>query len=222
MTAISPEERQRASGSPRKWPFFEDGVPTARGRGAVATTDEAATAVAISTLERGGSAVDAAVAATFALSVVNPEAGGIGGRGYLLVRTPTGAIHSLDFRSTAPRDAGSALLSSFRESLAHHRPHIVIARQRQDRDLRAEQGCHSVVRCFARVFAQVAGQEQQVRAPRLRLLPHPRQVLVRILTPVRRCGIFRQMAVAKLGDFQDGFTHFGHADLEAITGFQNE
>jgi gamma-glutamyltranspeptidase/glutathione hydrolase len=76
----------------------------------VATTDEAATRVAVEVLNRGGSAVDAAVAAAFALAVLNPEAGGIGGSGYLLVRTPAGSVHALDFRSTAPGGAASSLL----------------------------------------------------------------------------------------------------------------
>jgi len=109
MTEISPEESPGASGSPTGWPISAREVPSARGRGAVATTDEAATQVAVEVLERGGSAVDAAVAAAFALAVVNPEAGGVGGSGYLLVRTPVGAVHALDFRSTAPGGAASSL-----------------------------------------------------------------------------------------------------------------
>ncbi len=53
-------------------------------------------------LRSGGSAVDAAVAAAFALAVVNPEAGNLGGGGFLVVRSPEGALLALDFRSKAP------------------------------------------------------------------------------------------------------------------------
>jgi gamma-glutamyltranspeptidase/glutathione hydrolase len=71
----------------------------------VATTDRYATEVGRDVLAGGGNAVDAAVAVCFALAVVNPEAGNVGGGGFLLVRTPGGDLGALDFRSTAPRAA---------------------------------------------------------------------------------------------------------------------
>jgi gamma-glutamyltranspeptidase/glutathione hydrolase len=71
--------------------------------GMVVTGDSIATAVGLSILERGGNAVDAAVAAAFALAVTFPEAGNIGGGGFVLVRLPDGTARSIDFRETAPR-----------------------------------------------------------------------------------------------------------------------
>lgn len=68
----------------------------------IATTDRYATEAGLRILEAGGNAVDAAVAACFALAVVNPEAGNIGGGGFLLARSPDGSLAALDFRSTAP------------------------------------------------------------------------------------------------------------------------
>jgi gamma-glutamyltranspeptidase/glutathione hydrolase len=56
-------------------------------------------------LARGGNAVDAAVAVGFALAVVHPESGNIGGGGYLVLRLPGGEAHSLDFREAAPARA---------------------------------------------------------------------------------------------------------------------
>ncbi|MEM7371515.1 MAG: gamma-glutamyltransferase [Bacteroidota bacterium] len=56
-------------------------------------------------LRQGGNAIDAAVGVQFALAVVLPWAGNIGGGGFLLSRQQDGTIHSLDFRESAPSAA---------------------------------------------------------------------------------------------------------------------
>src|ERR1700734_2469443 len=56
-------------------------------------------------LKAGGNAVDAAVAVGFALAVVFPQAGNIGGGGFMLVRMHTGQAHFLDYREKAPAAA---------------------------------------------------------------------------------------------------------------------
>ena len=53
-------------------------------------------------LRQGGNAIDAAVALGFALSVTWPEAGNIGGGGYMVVRLADGRTETLDFREIAP------------------------------------------------------------------------------------------------------------------------
>jgi gamma-glutamyltranspeptidase/glutathione hydrolase len=71
----------------------------------VATTDHRASRIGVDVLEGGGNAVDAAVATSFALAVVNPEAGNVGGSGFMVVRSPDGSTYGLDYRSVAPRAA---------------------------------------------------------------------------------------------------------------------
>lgn len=61
-----------------------------------------ASKVGVEILKKGGNAVDAAVAVQFALAVVYPNAGNIGGGGFMVLRMNNGEINSLDFREKAP------------------------------------------------------------------------------------------------------------------------
>ncbi len=56
-------------------------------------------------LEKGGNAVDAAIAVQFALAVVYPSAGNIGGGGFMIIRLNSGKCYSLDYREKAPINA---------------------------------------------------------------------------------------------------------------------
>jgi gamma-glutamyltranspeptidase / glutathione hydrolase len=64
-----------------------------------------ATKVGVEILKKGGNAVDAAIATQFALAVVFPGAGNIGGGGFLLIREKNGELNSIDFREKAPAAA---------------------------------------------------------------------------------------------------------------------
>jgi gamma-glutamyltranspeptidase/glutathione hydrolase len=68
----------------------------------VVTAHPLATAVGVNILRQGGNAVDAAVAVQFALAVVYPAAGNIGGGGFLVLRKKDGTTDCLDFREAAP------------------------------------------------------------------------------------------------------------------------
>jgi gamma-glutamyltranspeptidase / glutathione hydrolase len=64
-----------------------------------------ASQIGVDILRQGGNAVDAAVATGFALAVVHPAAGNIGGGGFMLLRKANGELHFLDFREKAPKAA---------------------------------------------------------------------------------------------------------------------
>ena len=70
--------------------------------GMVVTSYDLATEVGVKILKSGGNAVDAAVATGFALAVVFPTAGNLGGGGFMVIRLPDGSTGSIDFREKAP------------------------------------------------------------------------------------------------------------------------
>src|SRR5690606_33744758 len=74
------------------------------GSGAVASPDQYGAAVAEQILRRGGNAVDAAIATAFTLAVTYPEAGNIGGGGFMTLWFD-GKAYFLDYRETAPAAA---------------------------------------------------------------------------------------------------------------------
>jgi gamma-glutamyltranspeptidase / glutathione hydrolase len=78
-------------------------VPVATGTGGgAATVDLAGTQAAIETLRRGGNAVDAAVAAAAVLGVTEPYSCGIGGGGFMVIRTAKGKVTTIDSREESP------------------------------------------------------------------------------------------------------------------------
>lgn len=71
----------------------------------VASVEPLATQAGVEILKAGGNAFDAAVAVGFALAVTYPQAGNIGGGGFMVAMDSSGEFHALDFREIAPRSA---------------------------------------------------------------------------------------------------------------------
>jgi gamma-glutamyltranspeptidase / glutathione hydrolase len=79
--------------------------PTHAPHAIVTSVHELASRAGVEMLHAGGNAVDAAVATGFALAVVHPQAGNLGGGGFLLLRNADGKTHFIDFREKAPAAA---------------------------------------------------------------------------------------------------------------------
>ncbi|MCS3496508.1 gamma-glutamyltranspeptidase/glutathione hydrolase [Bradyrhizobium japonicum] len=80
-------------------------APVAAQNGMVVSAQHLATQVGVDVLKRGGNAVDAAVAVGYALAVVYPAAGNLGGGGFMTIQLADGRKTFLDFRETAPKGA---------------------------------------------------------------------------------------------------------------------
>lgn len=92
--------------APVSYGLEEDVFHPVRARhGMVASVDAMATRVGVDILKQGGNAVDAAVAVGFALAVTHPQAGNLGGGGFMMLRSKDGGTTAIDFREMAPERA---------------------------------------------------------------------------------------------------------------------
>ncbi len=80
-------------------------VPEYAENGMVVSAKRRASEAGVKMLEKGGNAVDAAVATGFVLAVVHPYAGNLGGGGFMLIRQPDGSVTTIDHREDAPSGA---------------------------------------------------------------------------------------------------------------------
>jgi gamma-glutamyltranspeptidase / glutathione hydrolase len=90
------------AGSPA---FGTVAIPVEAPRAMVVSAHRLASRVGVQMMRSGGNAVDAAVAVGFALAVVHPQAGNLGGGGFMLIRFADGKTHFVDYREKAPAAA---------------------------------------------------------------------------------------------------------------------
>jgi gamma-glutamyltranspeptidase/glutathione hydrolase len=97
-------------------------------QGMVATQNEIASRVGADVIRAGGTAVDAAVAAAFALAVTHPTAGNIGGGGFMVYRAASGEAVTYDFREKAPARASPTmwLRDGAYSAALHHNSYLAV------------------------------------------------------------------------------------------------
>jgi len=106
LITISPA--REVLGAPRV-PTGGEFVPVHARHGMVASSSALASEAGVEIMKEGGNAIDAAVATGFALAVVHPQAGNIGGGGFMLIRLRDGATHFIDYREAAPSKATATM-----------------------------------------------------------------------------------------------------------------
>ncbi len=102
---------------PAEWRFAAGRAAAYAPSAMVSSNDSLASLAGVEVLRRGGNAVDAAVAVGFALAVTYPEAGNLGGGGYMVIRMADGRTATLDYRERAPRAATRDMYSATYDSI---------------------------------------------------------------------------------------------------------
>jgi gamma-glutamyltranspeptidase/glutathione hydrolase len=109
-------------------PLGAGSVPIRAQKGMVTSQNEIASRIGADVIKEGGTAVDAAVATAFALAVVHPTAGNIGGGGFLVYRPAKGDAVAYDFREMAPAKASPTMFLKDGKYSAelHHNSYLAV------------------------------------------------------------------------------------------------
>ena len=107
---------------------FSSSEPLRATHGMVVSQEAIASKVGVEVLKAGGTAVDAAVATAFALAVVYPTAGNIGGGGFIVYRPSSGEPVAYDFREKAPAAATPTMFlrEGKYDAVRHHGSHLSV------------------------------------------------------------------------------------------------
>src|SRR5260221_164529 len=120
LVALLYAQEVSQSGLELKGPRPMVSQPERSAKAMIASANEIASQAGLSILRKGGNAVDAAVAVAFALAVVHPEAGNLGGGGYMVVRMADGTARSFDYKETAPAAARPGMFTGRLDATVGH------------------------------------------------------------------------------------------------------
>ena len=125
LTIFLPAQEVSQSGLELKAarPMVEE--PERAPKAMIASANPLASQAGLSILRKGGNAVDAAVAVAFALAVVHPEAGNLGGGGYMLIRMADRAVRAIDYKEMAPATAHPGMFEDRLQSRVGYRASAV-------------------------------------------------------------------------------------------------
>ena len=189
---------------------YRDEQPVRARHGMVVSIHHLASDVGLETLLAGGNAVDAAVATGFALAVVHPIAGNLGGGGFLLLRTHDGKTTFIDFREKAPlkatetmyQDAGGNVIPN--SSLLGYRsiatPGSVaglVYAERKYGKLGLRRVIAPAIRLAAEGFQLTAEEAHELSDPDLARFPDSRRIFQRDGQLYKEGETFRQPELAR-------------------------
>ncbi|MBT9331623.1 gamma-glutamyltransferase [Paracidobacterium acidisoli] len=190
----------------------------------VVTIHHLATDAGVETLEDGGNAVDAAVAVGFALAVVWPGAGNIGGGGFMLVHEHTGRNIFIDYRERAPLKAtpgmyldaegnvipGASILGYRAIGVPGSEAGLVYAEKKYGR-LTLKKVMTPAIRLAAGGFVLTEEEAAELRDPSLTKFPESKRIFQRDGNYYRAGEIFRQPELAetlrRISEDPDDFYH---------------
>jgi|HubBroStandDraft_6_1064221.scaffolds.fasta_scaffold00019_76 gamma-glutamyltranspeptidase/glutathione hydrolase len=184
--------------------------PVHAAHGIVVSVHELASRAGVEMMQAGGNAVDAAVATGFALAVVHPPAGNLGGGGFMLVRMADGKVHFLDYREKAPAAATPGMYLDAQGNVIEGASEIgykaigvpgsvagmVYAEQKYGR-LTLKQVMAPAIRLAREGYALSWGEAQDLHDKYLSQFPESRRIFQRGGSYYQPGEVFRQPDLAK-------------------------
>ncbi|MGA3162249.1 MAG: gamma-glutamyltransferase [Terracidiphilus sp.] len=196
--------------APQEAADYRDEHPVRALHGMVVSVHHLASDAGLETLRAGGNAVDAAVATGFALAVVHPAAGNLGGGGLLLLRTHDGKTTFIDYREKAPlqatetmyQDAGgnvipNASLLGYRSIATPGSVAGLVYAERKYGKLGLRRVIAPAIRFAAEGFQLTAEEAHELSDPDLAHFPDSKRIFQRDGQLYKEGEIFRQPELAR-------------------------
>lgn len=190
--------------------FSQSAVPVEARHAMVVSVQHDASDAGLEILKKGGNAVDAAVATGFALAVVYPYAGNLGGGGFMLLRLANGDAHFLDFREKAPLRATANMYLDERGNVIPEASTVgyasigvpgtvagLVEAERKYGKLKLKQVMEPAIRLAEQGYTLSGEEADLLRDPLLARFPDSRRIFQRNGDSYRENELFRQPELAR-------------------------